>query len=59
MSNHSILGNILCPNCGSDYFDVEVETINGLSPTEIYFCNDCGKTWTADDKFESPKPLKF
>jgi len=56
MANHSILGNILCPACGSDDFEL-IETTSDQSIN--YACNDCGMFWKSDDSFEEPKPLKF
>lgn len=61
MTNHSILGNVLCPECGSDDFELLETTLNGKRNAEFH-CVSCEHHWRQDsDETDSsdPKPLKF
>lgn len=66
MTNHSILGNVLCPHCGSDDFQpVQSHTefsadFDTLVLTSEFECADCGTFFCLSDKNpDEPKPLKF
>ena len=63
MTNHSILGNVLCPDCGSDDFELTCEPVGNRSDghTVALHCLDCGTYWNPNDfaEVDEPKPLKF
>lgn len=62
MTNHSILGNVLCPACGSDDFELLETEIDGKQNANFH-CIDCDEVWRQNASGElashDPKPLKF